>query len=142
MDAWLSIKINYNFVNRFVFCRHYITISATMSTNNNRLGKEVRPEWRNAEAEAKVLKKVSGQRLAALMSNSPSDCTALSLSGRGVERIEDLEGFGSNLRRLDLSENELTRVAGMINLKNLSMLNLSSNKLAGDAGLEDLRYLE
>lgn len=38
--------------------------------------------------------------------------------------------------RLDLSENQIGRLAGMINLKKLSMLNLSSNNFSGDAGLE------
>lgn len=111
-----------------------------MSTNNNRLGKEVKPDWLPGCADdSKKLPKLSGARLAKLMATGLADVTALTLSYRSVERIEDLHGL-SSLRRLDLSFNFLTRLSGMADLTSLSLLNVSNNDLSCE-GLEELRYL-
>ena len=110
-----------------------------MSTNNNRLGKEVQPKWEVDQKESKITK-VSGQKLQRMMKNSIADITALSLRGRSIEKIEDLNGF-AQLQRLDLSDNCLRRIAAMSNVPHLGMLNASKNILSGSSSCEDLRYL-
>ena len=113
-----------------------------MSTNNNRLGKEVRPEWLDEDSKTCQIKKFSTAKLQRLMSPSfdTDTLTALSLSERGVATIEDTAGL-SSLKRLDLSKNKLKRLANMSNLSSLGMLNVSSNELSGGESIEDLRYL-
>lgn len=117
-----------------------------MSTNNNRLGKETQPIWNiessdGKESRPRTFKKLSGLTLQRLMRNNAADCTALPLSELGITKIEDFSGFGDNLRRVDLSQNEITRLHGFSNISKLSFLNISSNNFSGDSGLEDLRYL-
>ena len=112
-----------------------------MSTNNNLIVKEVRPIWKNEESEKTQIKTVSGVKIERLMTNSPNDCTALSLSNRSIQQIDDLKGFGSNLRRLDLSDNKISRLHGFVEIPKISFLNISGNEFSGDSGLEELRYL-
>lgn len=112
-----------------------------MSTNNNYLNKEIKPQFLNENAEKCKFKKFLGSKLQALISNQLSLCTAVTLSDRGIEKIEDFEGLGENLRRLDISKNSLNRLTSLQKLTNLSLLNVSSNLLKGDASLEELRYL-
>lgn len=113
-----------------------------MSTNNNRLEKEVRPDWKDEEAQACQIKKFSADKLQRLLAPtcSADTITALSLSERGVTTIENTMGL-SSLRRLDLSKNKLKRLSQLENLSTLGMLNVSGNELAGADSIEDLRYL-
>jgi hypothetical protein len=113
----------------------------TMSTNNNQYGKEVKPKWKNPVAENSKITKLSGAKLQSLVTNDLSACTALTLSNRGIIKLEDLTGFGEILHRVDLSNNAITRLQGFSATPGISMLNVSSNELSGDASLEDLRYL-
>lgn len=110
-----------------------------MSTNNNRLGKEVKPLWKGKAEEERKVARLSSSKLQSLMTNSLEDLTALTLSYRAIERIDSLTGLRA-LRRLDMSYNFLTRLSGFEELSSLSLLNVSNNDLAGD-GLEELRYL-
>lgn len=112
-----------------------------MSTNNNQYGKEVKPKWKNPVAENSKITKLSGAKLQSLVSNDISACTALTLSNRGITKLEDLTGFREILHRVDLSNNAITRLQGFSATPGISMLNVSSNELSGDASLEDLRYL-
>jgi hypothetical protein len=115
-----------------------------MSTNNNQYGKETRPKWASEESALKTVKVLSGDKLQRLMSNDLRLCNAISLTNRGITNINDLNNMHVNLRRLDLSCNELTRLSGFVSLgveNKLSLLNVSSNEIKGDSGLEDLRYL-
>ena len=112
-----------------------------MSTNNNQYGKEVKPIWKNAAAESQKIMKLSGAKLQSMVSNDLAACTALTLSNRGITKLEDLVGFGDLLHRVDLSCNSITRLQGFNSTPGISMLNVSSNEIAGDASLEDLRYL-
>ena len=112
-----------------------------MSTNNNQYGKEVKPIWKNAAAESQKIMKLSGAKLQSMVSNDLAACTALTLSNRGITKLEDLVGFGDLLHRVDLSCNVITRLQGFNSTPGISMLNVSSNEIAGDASLEDLRYL-
>ena len=111
-----------------------------MSTNNNQTTnhKEVKPKWKSS-AETATINKLSGSKLQSLISNDLADCTALTLSGRGITKIEDFVGFSTQLHRVDLSNNAITRLQGFASVSGISMLNISSNALAGDASLEDLR---
>eukprot|EP01041_Mallomonas_annulata_P012009 gene12009-25159_t len=112
-----------------------------MSTNNNRTGKEVRPQWKDGSDSAPtVMKKVSGAKLGNFIQNQLGDITALSLEGCQIEKIEDLVGL-SSLQRLNLSKNKLHRLCGLNDTPNLGMLNLSNNCLDGSSSLEDLRYV-
>lgn len=110
-----------------------------MSTNNNRLGKEIKPIWIGDEDEKRKLAKLSVAKMQQLMTNSIEEVNALTLSYRGIEKIVDLNGLHA-LRRLDLSYNFLQRLSGMVDCEGLSLLNISNNDLSGD-GLEELRYL-
>jgi Leucine-rich repeat (LRR) protein len=110
-----------------------------MSTNNNRLGKEIQPGWIAGQKDSKIAK-VSGVKLQRLMTNSIEDITALSLKDRGIEKLEDFLGF-SKLQRLDISENGIKRLSGMAALSQLGMFNISKNSLDGSSSCEDLRYL-
>lgn len=112
-----------------------------MSTNNNQYGKEVKPKWKNPAAETSKITKLSGAKLQSMVSNDLAAYTALTLSKRGITKIEDLAGFSDLLHRLDLSDNAITRLHGFNVTPGISMLNVSSNELSGDASLEDLRYL-
>ena len=87
-----------------------------MSTNNNLLGKEIRPLFTNDTAATSAIKKFSGAKFQTLITNTLADCTAVSLSNRGIQSIEDFSGFSKVLRRLDLSENELVRLRGCTKL--------------------------
>ena len=109
-----------------------------MSTNNNRLGKEIQPLWISSE-KLKLIK-VSGLKIQRLISNSLEEITALPLKDCGIKEIDDFHGF-NNLQRLDLSENQLKRLKGMSDLLHLGMLNISKNQLDGGGSCEDLRYL-
>ena len=111
-----------------------------MSTNNNQTTnhKEVKPKWK-PNAETATIAKLSGSKLQSLIHNDLAECTALTLSGRGITKMEDLSG-ASQLHRVDLSNNAITRLQGFASVTGISMLNVSSNALAGDASLEDLRY--
>lgn len=110
-----------------------------MSTNNNRLGKEVQPIWLNGD-NSQALSRISGAKLQRLMSNSIEELTALSLKGREITKIDDFRGF-IKLQRLDLSENKIKKLHGLLDLKCLGMLNLSNNLLDGSSSCEELRYL-
>ena len=112
-----------------------------MSTNNNQYGKEVKPIWKNTAAGTQKIMKLSGAKLQSMVSNDLAACTALTLSNRGITKLEDLVGFGDLLHRVDLSGNSITRLQGFSSTPGISMLNVSSNEIAGDASLEDLRYL-
>lgn len=109
-----------------------------MSTNNNRLGKEIQPAW-NGNTDQNF-SRISGAKLQRLMSNSIEDITALSLKGREITKIDDFRGF-LKLQRLDLSENKIKKLHGFLDLKCLGMLNLSNNLLDGSSSCEELRYL-
>jgi hypothetical protein len=114
-----------------------------MSTNNNRLGKEIQPQWlasSDASSSSPSLTKISGSKLQRLMSNSIEEVTALSLKGKDITKVEDFRGF-NKLQRLDLSENKLKRLSGLSDLRSLGMLNVSNNQLEGSASCEELRYL-
>jgi hypothetical protein len=112
-----------------------------MSTNNNRLGKEVQADWKDEESKTCQIKKFSADKLARLTtSGSVGNVTALSLSGRGIGSIDETSGLAA-LRRLDLSKNKLKRLAHMANLSSLGMLNISCNEFSGGDSLEELRYL-
>jgi hypothetical protein len=104
-----------------------------MSTNNNQYGKEV--------AESQKIIKLSGAKLQSMVTNNLCSCTALTLSDRGITKLEDFNGFSDVLHRVDLSGNGITRLQGFNSTPGISMLNVSSNEIAGDASLEDLRYL-
>ena len=113
-----------------------------MSTNNNQTtnNKEVKPKWKN-NSETATINKLSGSKLQSLVQNDLAECTALTLSGRGITKMEDFFGFSTTrLHRVDLSNNAITRLQGFASVTGISMLNISSNSLAGDASLEDLRY--
>jgi Leucine-rich repeat (LRR) protein len=112
-----------------------------MSTNNNQYGKEVKPIWKSAAQESSKITKLSGAKLKSMVSNDISACTALTLSNRGITKLEDLEGFSDVLHRVDLSSNAITRLQGFSHTPGISMLNVSKNELSGDKALEDLRYL-
>lgn len=112
-----------------------------MSTNNNQYGKEVKPIWKNVAAENQKILKLSGAKLQSMATNSLSSCTALTLSDRGITKLEDLIGFSDVLHRVDLSNNAITRLQGLNSAPGISMLNVSSNEISGDSSLEDLRYL-
>ena len=112
-----------------------------MSTNNNRLGKEIKPIWKSPNFEQQKISKLSGDKLQMMIKNNLGDCTALSLSNRGIEKLEDFQGLSTDLRRLDLSNNTITRLHGFHSISGISMLNVSSNDLQSDSSLEDLRYL-
>lgn len=113
-----------------------------MSTNNNRLGKEVQPAWRDEEARSASIKKLSAEKLRRMIAESQrvEDITAMSLCERGVQSIEDLDGL-SALRRLDLSKNKLRRLRCLSSLPSLGMLNVSENDFEGSDAVEDLKYL-
>ena len=113
-----------------------------MSTNNNRLGKEVHPEWKDEESKSSRVKKLSTAKLEKLWgpATSADKITALALSSRGICSIEDTNGL-SSLKRLDLSKNNIKRLSNMSNLTTLGMLNVSCNKLTGGESIEELRYL-
>ena len=112
-----------------------------MSTNNNLLGKECKPAWKNDAAAIAKIVKLTGSKLQSLAANDLSEVTALTLTERGIVKIEDFVGFSDKLHRVDLSCNAITRLNGFDTVPSISMLNVSSNQLAGDASLEDLRYL-
>jgi len=112
-----------------------------MSTNNNLLGKECKPVWKNDAAAAAKIVKLTGSKVQSLASNDLSEVTALTLSERGIAKMEDFLGFSDKLHRVDLSSNAITRLHGFDSVPSISMLNVSSNQLVGDASLEDLRYL-
>jgi hypothetical protein len=114
-----------------------------MSTNNNRLGKEIQPQWlasSDSSAAPTAFTKISGSKLQRMVSNSIEEITALSLKGKEISKVEDFRGF-NKLQRLDLSENKLKRLSGLSDLKSLGMLNVSNNQLDGSASCEELRYL-
>ena len=112
-----------------------------MSTNNNQTTnhKEVKPKWKSSAAETAIINKLSGSKLQSLISNDLAECTALTLSGRGITKMEDFLGFSTQLHRVDLSNNSISRLQGFASVSGISMLNISSNALASDASLEDLR---
>jgi Leucine-rich repeat (LRR) protein len=113
-----------------------------MSTNNNRLGKEIQPIWLESDDSktSSAFSKISGAKLQRLMSNSIEDLTALSLKGREITKIEDFHGL-NKVQRLDLSENKLKRLGGLSDLKSVGLLNVSNNQLDSGASCEELRYL-
>jgi hypothetical protein len=107
-----------------------------MSTNNNRLGKEVQPQWIGSSPPTSV-STVNALKLQRLMSNNVSDLTALSLRGMSVKKLENFTNM-QNLRRLDLSSNQIKRLQGLSDIPNLGMLNVSNNEIEV---YEELRYL-
>jgi Leucine-rich repeat (LRR) protein len=103
-----------------------------MSTNNNhssRASKDILPKWLKTVNPDQSMPKISGDRLTRMMSNM-SDITALTLSRRECTQVVDLQGL-SKLRRLDLSGNQLKRLAGMRSVADIGMLNVSNNNLQG-----------
>lgn len=111
-----------------------------MSTNNNRLGKEVQPLWRDDSTKSCAIRKLSSEKLQRMIENKLSEISAISLKERNIEKIEDLQEL-SNVKRLDLSKNKLRRLCGLHALSGLGMINLSNNELSGPSSIEELRYL-
>jgi len=86
-----------------------------MSTNNNLIGKEIRPIYIDEQYQSKAIKLFSGNKFSRwITNNNINKCTALPLNGRGITVIEDFIGFSDNLRRLDLSNNSIKRLNGKI----------------------------
>jgi hypothetical protein len=71
---------------------------------------------------------------------APSEATSLSLSFRGLLKVENLQMLTS-LRRLRLDNNALTRIEGLESCANLEWLDLSFNKLRAVEGLGHLAKL-
>jgi hypothetical protein len=105
-----------------------------MSTNNNRYNNEIRPIWLSKVHETKQIQTLSGAKLERMVSNDLSRCTAVSLANRSIKRIDDLKCFGKQLRRLDLSGNELSRLQGFVSL---SQLDNADGTGTGAGGAED-----
>lgn len=123
---------------RYITQKDKVTIGLLeMSTNNNRLGKEIQPAWKNEQAKTSQMSAINADKLSRLVNNDLSKITALSLSDRGVKKIENFQGM-SSLCRLDLSHNQVKRIQGMVDISRLGMLNISSNELEN---CEDLKYL-
>jgi hypothetical protein len=64
-----------------------------MSTYNNQYGKEVKPIWKDKAAESQKIMKLSGAKLQSMVTNNLCSCTALTLSDRGITKLEDFNGF-------------------------------------------------
>ncbi|TXT64746.1 MAG: hypothetical protein BAJALOKI3v1_170032 [Promethearchaeota archaeon] len=68
----------------------------------------------------------------------------LSLRNQNISDISEINGLEnlSNLKKLDLSGNNITEIKNLGHLKNLEMLNLANNNIAEIKNLDDLRNLK
>jgi Leucine-rich repeat (LRR) protein len=73
----------------------------------------------------------------------PTSSEAIVITGKKIQNIPDLSAF-KNLKRLDLSRNEITKTEGLESLNQLEELNLDNNrisKLENLSGLSNLKSL-
>lgn len=73
----------------------------------------------------------------------PISSEAIVITGKKIQNIPDLSAF-KNLKRLDLSRNEISKIEGLESLSRLEELNLDNNqiiKLENLSGLSELKSL-
>jgi hypothetical protein len=69
----------------------------------------------------------------------------INLSNKMIEDIQKIQGlndFADSIEELDLSNNQIMKIEGLENLKNLKKLNLKNNYIKDIEGIEELKKLE